>query len=83
MLLTALLQLPVSFLSVLVSIFPTITQLPWGLDDIVVSGIGYIHYMALILPPIGILLQGFMYFIYFKITMMFLKMIPIIGNLFR
>jgi hypothetical protein len=58
-------------------------MLPWGLDDLVVSGIGYVHFLANVLPPLGILLQGFMYFMYFKLTMMFLKMIPIIGRLFR
>ena len=82
MLILAILNLIVAFPTVLLSLFPHITALPWGLDSMLVSGVGYIHYLANIIPPLGILLTAFSEFMVFYIAMRFIRLIPWVGKLF-
>jgi hypothetical protein len=82
MIILALIQLIVATLSILLSVLPQVTQLPWGLDSLLVSGAGYIHYMMTILPPLAILFNAFMAFMVFKLVMLVVRLIPWFGRIF-
>lgn len=61
----------------------TVSELPLGLDSIVSDGFSYVHYMTTILPPLQILIEAFLYYLTFKLIMIFLRIIPFVGRLFR
>lgn len=82
MLLLTLLNLITAIPTVIFSLFPKVTALPFGIDSILVQGSGYIHFLVGVIPPLGIMLNGLLYIIGFKILMMFIRIIPIIGRMF-
>lgn len=67
----------------LTSLFPVVTQLPFGIDSILVQGFGYIHFLAGVFPPIGAVLTGFLYIVNYKLLMMFIRVLPLVGRIFR
>jgi len=83
MLLLALLSMINSFLSVILYVFPKVNVLPFGIDAILVQGAGYLHYLINVIPPFGIVFTGFMWVVEFKILMMFVRLIPYVGRMFR
>lgn len=60
----------------------TVTTLPFGIDSILVQGVGYIKFLATVFPPIDSVLNGFLYIIGFKVLMKLVRLIPWFGRIF-
>jgi len=82
MFLTAIIGLIVSFFNVLSAVLPNVSVLPFGIDPILVQGAGYLHYIMDIFPPLQAIFNGLLWIIGFKLTMMFIRIIPVIRHLF-
>lgn len=54
--------------------------LPWGIDNILVSGVGGYRMLMTVFPPFGTILSAFLIYFGFKIVIRLLRMIPIIGK---
>lgn len=81
MLINFILQLIVSFLAMLLSRFPTITTLPFGIDEILVTGVGGYRALAVIFPPLDIVLTAFLIYLGFRIGLRIFRMLPVFGKL--
>ena len=89
MIFLALIQLIVAIPSIILDSFSiltggasTVTVLPFGIDSILVQGVGYIYFLASVFPPISAVLTGFLFIIGFKILMKFVRLIPWFGRIF-
>ena len=79
------------FLNIFITIFNfafswggTITTLPFGIDAFLQTGMGYFYSLVAIIPPLGIILSGFLWVIGFKLLLKLLAMIPVIkGVLYK
>jgi len=58
---------------------PVVTTLPFGIDAILVSGIANVYYITTYIPPLGIILDGFLFVLGWKTTLFFLRMFHIIA----
>lgn len=90
MLSLALVQLMVAVPSIILKAFSVVTfgfsdvtVLPFGIDSILVQGMGYVRFISGVFPPIGSIIDGFLFILAFKMIMIFLRIIPLIGRLFR
>jgi hypothetical protein len=81
MLTIGLIYLFTAIFSLIFSWFPVVTQLPFGIDGVLTTGMGYVWFMANIIPPIGIMLNGFLFLIGFKIVLKIIAMVPIIRGM--
>ena len=59
----------------------TITQLPFGIDAILVQAMGYIWFIVSVFPPLGIIIEGLLFVFGFKLALKLIAMIPIIKGL--
>lgn len=82
MIFLAFLQIIVATLKIIFSILPNVDVLPFGIDSILVQGVGYVHYVASIFPPIQSILSGFLYVVGFKIVLKVIRLIPWFGRVF-
>ncbi len=71
----------VTVLSGVLSFLPKVTTIPWGVDSVLVQGVGYFHFIGKVFPPIEIMLTGFFVVVGFKITLKLVAMIPIVRGL--
>lgn len=81
MLIQLLLVSLISLLNALTVILPTVVELPFGIDDILTTGMGYIVFIIGVFPPLGIMLNGLIFYWTFKIGLKFFAMIPILRNM--
>lgn len=82
MLIYYLLQFPVIMLNALTSWLPTVETLPLGLDAILTNGFNYFFFLTNLIPPLGIIWEGFFWVITFKVTMRLFRLIPFVGRMF-
>lgn len=80
MIITIFLVIVISLFGSVFQFFPQVTALPFGIDAILVQGMGYVYFLKGIFPPLGIMLTGFLFVIGFKVVMLLFKMIPVVGN---
>lgn len=83
MLIYFLLQIPIMIINVFTAWIPKISTLPFGLDEILTQGFGYLQFIILLIPPIGAMYTAFLWVVGFKISMRLVLMIPIVGRMFR
>jgi len=57
----------------MVSWLPTATILPWGLDDLWITSIGYFKGFMLVFPPLTIVFDAFMIYLGFRLLLIVLK----------
>lgn len=62
---------------------PIVSVLPFGIDPLLVSGMGNIRYIITAFPPLGIILTGFLFVLSWKLLVVVVRMIPIIGKVFH
>lgn len=55
-------------------------QLPWGLDDMVTSGVNGYKVLALSFPPFQVVLTAFLIYLGFRLALKALKAIPLLGR---
>jgi len=71
----------ISLVNALTWVLPTVTELPFGIDGILVTGMGYIVFLSTVFPPLGTMLTGFLVYYGFKLSLKLVAMIPIIRGL--
>lgn len=81
MLIQLLLGIPLSVLNALASFLPKVFVLPFGIDSVLVQGMGYVHFLAGLIPPIGLMLDAFLFVIGFKLSLKLFAMIPILRGM--
>ena len=74
MLFTLILKVLFDVLGAIFSIFPTVTSLPFGLDSVLSTGFGYWNSFLAVFPPLQIVWACFLWFLFYKATMMIFKM---------
>lgn len=57
--------------------------LPFGTDQLVSQGIAGYRLLAVIFPPMGVVLNAFLVYIGFRIALQLLKAVPILGKTIR
>jgi len=62
----------------LVAWLPEVSELPFGIDSVLVSAFGYFNYIAVLIPPLALMKSAFLFVVTFKITMLILKYLRII-----
>lgn len=62
-------------LSIMFSFLPSVTTLPYGIDPIAVQAMGYVRAMIVIFPPLGVILQAFLYYLGFRLILAIVKVI--------
>jgi len=69
--------------ALLIDIFPQLNAnvLPFGIDAILVQGMGYIYFLVGIIPPLELMLQAFIYVIMWKLALKLIAMLPIIRGI--
>jgi len=80
MILLFLLEIPLQLLTFLVQWFPQIYELPMGLDTVLQQGMGYFFFLVSVFPPFGTLYTAFLIVMGFKIAIMILNSLPLIGK---
>lgn len=56
--------------------------LPWGLDNLFVQGVAGYNTLATVFPPFTVALQALGIYLLFRLSMLFVKMIPVVGKAF-
>lgn len=67
----------------LASLLPSVTELPFGLDALLSSGVSNFLYVAALIPPLATLYNAFLWVVGFKIGLRLFLMIPIVGRMFK
>jgi len=80
MILTFLMQILTNILQWLSSVLPIATTLPFGFDDLMVNGIGYLKYATNGFPPLGTLLTAFSIYLGFIVALKIIKLVPVIRH---
>lgn len=57
-------------------------RLPWGVDNILVTGVSGYKMLAQYFPPFTVVLDAFLIYIGFKLAVRLLRMIPMVGRAF-
>jgi len=83
MIILALLNVLKLILSVFTVWFEPVSELPWGLDAYFVTGFSGFYSLAEIFPPLGIVIQAFVIYVLFKLSLLIFKMIPVIGKAYH
>lgn len=81
MLIQLLLISLISILNALTWVLPTVTTLPFGIDAILTTGMGYFVFIAAVFPPLAAIMSGFLFYFGFKLGLKLVAMLPIIRNL--
>jgi len=63
----------ISLVGVIFSLFPTIEELPWGVDSFLVQGVGGYKLLATLFPPLSTLMTAFLIFVGFKLSIILLR----------
>lgn len=59
--------------SFIFSALPTVTVLPWGIDEFLVSGMGQFRSLMEFFPPFATVLSAFLVYIGFRLTIILLR----------
>lgn len=63
------------------SLFPVVTELPFGIDSYVVYAVGLFKGFMAIFPPFGSIFVAFTAYLGFRLVMMLFGIIPIFGKI--
>jgi len=83
MILGFLLKIPLLILNAFTFWIPVITELPFGLDAMLVNGMNNVLYIAVIFPPILTAYKAFLFIVFYLLGKKLLAMIPVLGVPFR
>jgi len=71
-----------SVLGAIFFILPNVDVLPFGIDPIVQQGAGYVAFLCNLVPPLGYLVDVFVFYLGFLLLLKAMKLIPIIRRIF-
>lgn len=73
MIISAIIRVVIGVLGAIFAFLPTVTELPWGVDQYLSDGMGYFNRIAEVFPPLGVLMDVFLIYIGFKATLLLVK----------
>jgi len=65
-----------AFFGILAALFaplPIVTELPFGIDVLISTGMGYVSYIMVVFPPLQIIYNGFLWVLTWKGVLLFLR----------
>jgi hypothetical protein len=71
----------INFLNAATSFLGRVDTLPWGLDAILTNAIGMFRAFLALFPPLQTIFIAFIIYLGFRLSMRFIRMIPIVGRL--
>lgn len=80
MIITLFIQFLTGILTLLVGWLPKVNALPLGLDQYLTAGMGYMWYLFDIFPPFLIMWNGLLWILGWKVLLIVVRMIPLIGR---
>lgn len=63
----------ITLVGIIFSMFPTIEELPWGLDSVLSDGVAGYKEIAEVFPPMETMMTIFLIYLGFKIALILLK----------
>ena len=57
--------------------------LPFGIEDHIVTGTGYVRFVATLFPPLSLFIEAFLWIVVWKITLRLARIIPWLGKAFE
>jgi len=75
-----LFKIPVLMLSYLALFLPQATVLPFGIDELLVQGFGYIFFIFTVIPTLEIFWKALVFVLIWKLSIKFIGMLPIIRH---
>lgn len=60
--------------------FPVITELPWGIDSILLNAVLGYKKLSTYFTPLNTMLVAFVIYLGFKFSLIILRMIPFVGR---
>lgn len=73
MILYLLIQVVIYALSLVFAVFPTVTVLPWGIDDVLANGMGYYRNLMEIFPPLSTVLNAVLIYFGYRLAIIVLR----------
>jgi len=68
-----LIQVIIYALSLVFAVFPTVEELPWGVDTVFSDGMGYYRYLMDIFPPLSTVLSAVLIYLGYKLAIIVLR----------
>lgn len=68
-----IIQLVILIISLFFAPFPTISELPWGIDTFLSNGMSYYRQLMVYLPPLSTVLSAFLIYIGFRLSIIVLR----------
>jgi len=59
------------------SFLPKVTELPFGADAFLLTAVGYFNFVAYLVPPLGVVMQVFLAYTGFRLTLVILSLFRI------
>jgi len=73
MIITLFLRVIIMIVGGIVHFFPTVTELPWGVDGYLTTGVGLYYRLADLVPILSVVMDVFLIYIGFKLSMIILR----------
>jgi len=73
MIIYLLLTLLTYIVSIVFAVFPTVTELPWGVDSTLVDGVASYKLIMGVIPPLGLMLDLTIIYITFRLSIIVLR----------
>jgi len=90
MVIEILLDMVLSFLQITVFWLPTIETInidmfgyEYPIDDYLSDGMGYLVYIMNQIPPLYTIYHGFLFILFWKSTLLFIRVLPFVGRFVR
>jgi len=90
MLLEILMSVAIGFIQMALFWLPEITSInvdilafEFPIDDYLVTGMGYFAYLLNLVPPLETIYHGFLFILYWKSTLLIVRVLPFVGRFVR
>jgi len=70
-----LLQVLISLVGTILFFLPNVTTLPFGMDDVLASGVGGVKAFIAVCPPLGILISAGLAYMSFRLVLLGVKVV--------
>lgn len=83
MILTLLISVVIAALDFLFSFFDLVTELPFGMDEVLLSFMGYVHALIEVIPPLGTVWNVILSMLLVKLSLFLFPYLRWVVNLIR
>jgi len=75
MIITLFLRVIIMIVGGITHFLPKVTELPWGVDGYLTTGVGLFYRINDLIPILGVVMQAFLIYLGYKAVMLFVKVI--------